>query len=505
MRALHRLPLTLLLACAAALTACDQEQHLHYDASVEALGERPVLVFGIDGATWDVIDPLIEAGQLPNLAALRARSVHGVLESQLPASSPVVWSTIFTGKQPHQHGVRDWTRSQSTHRRVKALWELTSEAGLVTHVNNVPSTWPPIPIHGHMLSGFPLSGSTIGSGTGELVDLEVGPEAAEPAQPSPEVAANLEAIRAHASGLADGEWSAWFDGTDPDHPGARGRLRVRRVNAGRVYVSPIYRSDDELVCSYPAEWQDEVAARLDQAYVPEGPGWSQHAEGDVVTVLHEHLTQVAELQTAAALLSAQGDWDLFIYVSTLVDRTSHPYWPYMHPEAYPELDPALVAAHGQRVVEAYRETDRQLGRFLELLPPEAYVVIVSDHGFESDEKGEKDELEGIHHEDGIYLVAGPGIAPGEGPRTRIEDTGPTVLHLLGLPVAADMLGEVFPGVAEAELGHPLRVVETFETARRYRGEDPPRAQGPVADEAVDDSTWKQLRDLGYVDGASPEE
>jgi hypothetical protein len=49
------------------------------------------------------------------------------------------------------------------------------------------------------------------------------------------------------------------------------------------------------------------------------------------------------------------------------------------------------------------------------------------------------------------------------------------------------------------------VVETFETARRYRGEGPPRARGPLADEAVDDSTWKQLRDLGYVDGASPEE
>jgi hypothetical protein len=353
-----------------------------------------------------------------------------------------------------------------------------------------------------MLSGFPLSRSTIGSGTGELVDLEDGPEVAEP---SPEVAANLGAIRARAAGLADGEWSAWFDGIDPADPDARGRLRVRRVSAGRLYVSPIYRSDHELVCSYPPEWQDEVAARLGQAYVPEGPGWSQHAEGDVVTVLHEHLAQVAELQTAAALLSAEGDWDLLIYVSTLVDRTSHPYWPYMHPEAYPELDPALVAAHGQRVVEAYRETDRQLGRFLELLPPEAYVVIVSDHGFESDEKREKDELEGIHHEDGIYLVAGPQIPPGEGPRTRIEDTGPTVLHLLGLPVAADMLGEVFPPVAEAELGHPLRVVETFETARRYRGEGPPRAQGPVADEAVDDSTWKQLRDLGYVDGASPEE
>ena len=499
-------------ALGALMTAgCEQEALPQYGAEIVPLGEHPVLVFGIDGATWDVIDPLIEAGELPNLAALRARASWGVLESELPSNSPVVWSTIFTGKQPHQHGVRDWTRSQSIHRRVKTVWDVTSETGLVTHVHNVPSSWPPVPVRGHMLSGFPLSGSTIGSGTGELLDLAAGPEGAAAAASggegdrwSEEALANRRAIEAAAATLAPGEWSDWLDGSGPEDPDLEGRMRVCRLDEALVYLSPIYRSDPGLVLSYPPRWQDEVAARLGTSYVPEGPGWSQHAEQGVVAVLYEHLAQVAELQTRAALLGTEGEWDLLVYVSTLVDRTSHPYWPYAYPEVYPDLDPALVAAHGDAVARAYRETDAQLGRFLERIPGDAYVVIVSDHGFESDELGEKDEHEGIHHEDGIYLVAGPGIPAGEGPRTHIEDTGPTILHLFGLPVGADMLGEVFPPVAAAELGHPLRVVETYETGRSYEAEDG-ELPGPGSDEVVDTSTWDQLRDLGYVEGLSPEE
>jgi predicted AlkP superfamily phosphohydrolase/phosphomutase len=487
----HPLPaLAGALACIA--LACAREAPLEYDESIAALGSRPLLVFGIDGATWDVIDPLIERGELPNLAALRARSLHGVLESELPASSPVVWSTIFTGKEPPQHGVRDWSRSQSIHRRVKTLWDVASEVGLATHVNNVPSSWPPVPIHGRMLSGFPLSGSTIGGGTGEVLDLAGDPDAL-----GPELAANRGAIEAAARDLPAGRWSPWFDGVDPADPSRRGRLRIKRLDEARVYVSPIYRADPGLVFSYPASWQDEVRERLGEAYVPEGPGWSQHAEGETLSFLYEHLSQVAELQTRGALLSAREPWRLLIYVSTLVDRTSHPYWPFLRPDDYPALDRELAALYGDTVLEAYRETDRQLGRFLEALPDDTYVVIASDHGFASDLLGEKEEIEGIHHADGIYLVGGPGIPAGEGPRARIADVCPTALHLLGLPVAADMAGSVIAPVAEAELGHALRTVETFETGRRYAGSEPAAVFAPSGD-GVDDATWRQLQDLGYV-------
>ena len=102
-----------------------------------------MFVFGIDGGTWDVIEPMFEAGELPVLERLYRSGIHGILRSRPPVLSPVVWTTIFTGHDKATHGVVNWKTSQSDHRRVRTVWGIASEAGLVADVFNVPSTWPP--------------------------------------------------------------------------------------------------------------------------------------------------------------------------------------------------------------------------------------------------------------------------------------------------------------------------------------------------------------------------
>ena len=69
-----------------------------------------VLVLGLDGATFDVIDPLIAEGRLPNLAAWRARGVAAHLPSTIPPMSFPAWSSFLTGLGPGQHGVFDFTQ-----------------------------------------------------------------------------------------------------------------------------------------------------------------------------------------------------------------------------------------------------------------------------------------------------------------------------------------------------------------------------------------------------------
>ena len=64
-----------------------------------------VWIIGLDGADWNILDPLIEAGALPNIAALRDESAWGVLLSDEPMLSPILWTSIATGKTPDQHGV----------------------------------------------------------------------------------------------------------------------------------------------------------------------------------------------------------------------------------------------------------------------------------------------------------------------------------------------------------------------------------------------------------------
>ncbi len=447
--------------------------------------EPRVLVFGIDGGTWDVIEPMLQAGELPNLHKLYRSGVRGVLQSRPPVLSPVVWTTIFTGKPLQEHGVRDWKTSQSTHRKVKALWEITSAAGLLTHVFNVPGSWPPEDVSGVMLSGFPLSGSTVGGGTGIVVRLDALGQRTVPAV----FRANGEEIIKHASRLEIGGWSDWFAVPIPGRQAWRGFMRVRRLDEQNFYVSPCYRVDDEFEFSRPRDAVRDVRRKIGVPYIPEGPGWSKHAERWTPEYLAEHLVHISRIQAAAATAYASDPWRLLIFIDTLVDRVSHPYWAYMRPQDYDSVDPEKARRYGEAVRDAYRETDRELGDVLAKAGSPDYVVIVSDHGFHSNKN--RAMAIGTHDFDGIYLVSGPKLQGQAGERAYIEDVTPTVLYLLGRPVASDMKGRVIAEVA-AQVGRSIETIASYEDGGG-RGSDVP----------VDKKTWEQLRALGYVDGAAP--
>ena len=66
-----------------------------------------VLLIGWDGADWRILDPLLEAGVLPNLAALVERGGSAVLRSTLPTHSWAAWPSFLTGVDPADHGVFD--------------------------------------------------------------------------------------------------------------------------------------------------------------------------------------------------------------------------------------------------------------------------------------------------------------------------------------------------------------------------------------------------------------
>ena len=67
-----------------------------------------VALIGLDGADWELIDPLIARGRLPHLARLKAGGAWGPLRSMDPMLSPLLWTTVATGKPPEQHGIIDF-------------------------------------------------------------------------------------------------------------------------------------------------------------------------------------------------------------------------------------------------------------------------------------------------------------------------------------------------------------------------------------------------------------
>jgi predicted AlkP superfamily phosphohydrolase/phosphomutase len=122
-----------------------------------------VLVVGWDGADWDVLDPLLAAGELPTLQALVDRGRRGVSRSCLPSHSWAAWPTFLTGRDPGGHGVFDileyrpgvTRRLPVSSRSILApTWpERLSEAGKTSLVINVPLTYPPAEIRGAVIAG----------------------------------------------------------------------------------------------------------------------------------------------------------------------------------------------------------------------------------------------------------------------------------------------------------------------------------------------------------------
>lgn len=123
-----------------------------------------LLIIGLDGATWDLLDPWIEQGRLPHLARLRRQGLSGPLASTMPPATLPSWATFMTGVNPGKHGIFDFTRRElgtyevrfvnATFRKVPTVWKLLSDAGRRVCVLGLPGTYPPEPVNGCMISGF---------------------------------------------------------------------------------------------------------------------------------------------------------------------------------------------------------------------------------------------------------------------------------------------------------------------------------------------------------------
>lgn len=126
-------------------------------------GREKVVVIGLDGATWDIIRPMVEEGRLPNLSHLLREGSHGVLRSVLHPYTAQAWTTMITGIGPGRHRIFDfWERDFSTYgfrllnasaRARPSLWRILSQRGRRVIVLNVPMTYPPEEVNGILVSG----------------------------------------------------------------------------------------------------------------------------------------------------------------------------------------------------------------------------------------------------------------------------------------------------------------------------------------------------------------
>ena len=127
-----------------------------------------VLVIGLDGATWSIAEPLIAAGRMPTLARLVAEGTAGSLASTVPPISAAAWVSFLTGQNPGRHGVYQFRKldmrqyggyrdefATSHDYAGRSFLELVGQRGRSVGSIGVPMTYPPFPVNGFLVSGFP--------------------------------------------------------------------------------------------------------------------------------------------------------------------------------------------------------------------------------------------------------------------------------------------------------------------------------------------------------------
>ncbi|MEM6731112.1 MAG: alkaline phosphatase family protein [Myxococcota bacterium] len=425
--------------------------------------KRPrLVVIGIDGADWDILEPLVADGRMPTLAKLMARGSYGTLETIEPILSPIIWTTIATGRKPSEHGItwfmeRDASGKtkpiSSRLRKVPAVWNIASDAGLRVGVYGWWATWPSETISGYIVSdhvaahGFGL--------TARNVDTEIGRTHPE------KLVAEIEPLRIRPSQITDSEILEYMHITPPE-------LATRRGDA-MDFRNPLHH---------------------------------------FLYALSAHKTY----ENIGRAMLARNDTDLSLHYFEATDSLSHLFMKFTEPPLE-----GIVEDQRKRFKDVvngiYERQDRVLASLLEAAGPNANVIIVSDHGFKT---GEARLVEEVHtsirrahewHEKlGVILMSGPSIEQGSRLTASIYDVTPTMLYLLGLPAATTMPGRVLTeAIVEDELQRsPPREVVTYASPPKPAITEADAPTEPSAAE-IDPDMLARLEALGYLDTTSTPE
>ena len=126
--------------------------------------KKKLLIIGWDAADWAIINQLMKKGMMPALKSVMQRGVSGYIATLDPPVSPMLWTTIATGKRPFEHGIlgfvepneenTDLRPVHSTSRKVKAFWNILNQRAYKMNVVGWWPSHPAEPINGCMVSNF---------------------------------------------------------------------------------------------------------------------------------------------------------------------------------------------------------------------------------------------------------------------------------------------------------------------------------------------------------------
>lgn len=431
--------------------------------------DTKVAIIGWDGGEWSVIERLLAEGTMPNLQCLIDGGVHARLRSLPSTKSPLVWTSIATGKVPAKHGINDFGSFQfpgmvnnfstypdglgyyrlisrllpsadlpvtSTTRKTAALWEILSQAKHTTGMIGWWATWPAEPVNGFMIS--------------------------------------------------DRFTYTLFNP----------RATARTVKKGQTYpvelldeVSQFIRTPDSIT---DAEYQRFLPNVPKAATQP--ANWNQDEYQDWNPMYQFRLAySAAESYRSAGLYLYQKYHPSYLGVYFQgTDMVSHFFWQYYRPDEFISVPDSDAARYGNVIPEFYRYMDQILGEFLKILDPGTDVLVVSDHGFGYDLNPRIAYRTGEHRLEGVLIANGPHFRQGLNlEEISVLDILPTLLYLYNLPEGADMDGRVISEALDSTFvaDHPLTRIKSYDTGPR---------NSSITRSAADLQVKDQIKALGYT-------
>ncbi|WP_084205827.1 alkaline phosphatase family protein [Psychroserpens mesophilus] len=401
-----------------------------------------VLLIGWDAADWKIIWPLIAKGEMPALKKLIERGVYGNMSTMNPPYSPMLWSTVATGKTPDKHGVLGFieimpnmkgVRPVTTNsRKAKAIWNILHHKG---YKSNLVGWWPSFPAE-------PINGVVVSDKFQKV--------SKDPNKKSPIVKGTI-------------------------HPEAF----TKEIQDLRMFPHEI--TEAHILPCIPN------ASKIDQE---KDKGLENFAK---------MLAENTSVHAAATNLLRTTEWDFMAVYYDLIDHFCHAFMKY-HPPKLKPISQNMFDIYNQAVVSAYKIQDMMLERTLELVDEDTTVIVASDHGFESGHRRilkmpkypAAPALE--HRQFGIFVAAGPNIKKNEKVfGLGLIDIAPTILHMFNLPVGKDMDGKVALDIFKDP--KDVKYIDSWEAVEGDFGQ-----HESDSNEILDDQeTMKQLVDLGYIE------
>jgi predicted AlkP superfamily phosphohydrolase/phosphomutase/tetratricopeptide (TPR) repeat protein len=406
--------------------------------------KKKVLLIGWDAAAdWKVMHPLIDAGKMPTLKKFINEGVMGNLATLDPPLSPIMWTSIGTGKTADKHGVMGFTQPRedgsgiqpvlSTSRKVKAVWNILMQEGYKSHVIGWWPSHPADPINGVCISNF----------------------------------------YHHATGALDDEWKM-APGTvhPPELADILAELRVH---------------PDELTASHIAPFVPDLE-KIDQT------------KDQRLRSVAKITAEASSMHAAATWIMENQAWDFLAVYYDAIDHYCHGFMKF-HPPYREGIPRDLYDLYHEVVESGYRFHDMMLERLLQLAGDDTTVIMCSDHGFHPDHlrplqlPKEPAGPAAEHSPYGMIAMRGPNIKQDQliyG--STLLDITPTVLTLFDLPTARDMDGR--PLLQAFKQAPELKVIDSWEDVV---GDCGMHAVDAKQDPWMEQEALDQLVALGYIE------